>query len=334
MRAPSPTSRSLAGRLIRFSLVLLVLAPVGYYAFGFFTGNIHEAIPGQIYRGGQLSAPSLENVIGKYKIRTVLNVRGCCWPDKWYINEAEVCQRLDVNLEDVCFSAVHLPSRDELCVLLDVLDRAERPIFIHCRQGADRTGLASMAAALMTDGCSYDDARRQLGMRYGHAPIGRTTTLDRFMDLYASWLKSNDQEHTPERFRHWVLHEYRGGWCDARFEKVQRRFTNPRVGQTLEYDLVVRNTGSDAWQFRPLKTAGNHVTFKVVDASQFVVYEGRAGMLDQRVPPGESISLTMIVPALREPGRYRLLVDMIEEGHCWFHQTGSELWEEELDIRE
>jgi hypothetical protein len=28
------------------------------------------------------------------------------------------------------------------------------------------------------------------------------------------------------------------------------------------------------------------------------------------------------------------VVDMIEEGHCWFHQTGSELWEEELAIRE
>jgi hypothetical protein len=27
-------------------------------------------------------------------------------------------------------------------------------------------------------------------------------------------------------------------------------------------------------------------------------------------------------------------VDMIEEGHCWFHQTGSEPWQEEMTIRE
>jgi hypothetical protein len=31
-------------------------------------------------------------------------------------------------------------------------------------------------------------------------------------------------------------------------------------------------------------------------------------------------------------GHYRLVIDLIEEGHCWFHQTGSEPWEEELDL--
>ncbi|HZZ81910.1 MAG TPA: tyrosine-protein phosphatase [Gemmataceae bacterium] len=334
MRAPDTHSRSLRSRLIRLGLVIALLAPVGYYAYGFLTGNVHEVIHGEVYRGAQPSAASLERLIHKYKIRTVLNVRGCCWPDNWYINEADVCQRLSVDLEDVCFSAVHLPSRDELRVLLDVLDRAERPIFIHCRQGADRTGLAAMAALLMTEGTSYDAARRQLGMRYGHAPIGRTTMLDRFMDIYAGWLTSTRQEHTPARFRHWALHEYNGGWCDAHFDKVQRRFAEARLGKTLEYDLVVRNTGSEPWQFHPLKTAGYHVTFKVIDAAQQVVYEGRAGMLEQSVQPGETIAMTMIVPALRSPGRYRLLVDMIEEGHCWFHQTGSEPWEEEIDVRE
>jgi hypothetical protein len=42
----------------------------------------------------------------------------------------------------------------------------------------------------------------------------------------------------------------------------------------------------------------------------------------------------MIVPPMQKAGEYRLQVDMIEEGHCWFHQTGSELWEEEILIRE
>jgi hypothetical protein len=65
-----------------------------------------------------------------------------------------------------------------------------------------------------------------------------------------------------------------------------------------------------------------------------IVHEGRAGMFDRRVTPGETIEVVLIVPPLAARGEYRLMIDMIEEGHCWFHQTGSELWDEELILRE
>jgi protein tyrosine phosphatase (PTP) superfamily phosphohydrolase (DUF442 family) len=331
---PAPSRRLFWSRLIRFSVVALLLWPAWEIGRVLFAGNVHEVIPGKLYRGAQPSAQSLEALIHKYKIRTVLNVRGCCWPDNWYVAEAAVCERLGVNMQDVSFSAVHLPSRNELRLLIDVLDRAEPPIFVHCRHGADRTGVAAMAAQLLFDDHSYDSAHRQLSLRYGHAPIGRTTMLDRFVQLYADWLKTTQQEHAPKQFRHWILHEYHGGWCDARFEKVERLFDVPRLGQALQYKIAVRNTSSSPWQFRPLKIAGFHVTFKLMNEQQNVMYEGRAGMLDALVPAGEKIQVVMIVPPITIKGNYRLLVDMIEEGHCWFHQTGSEPWEEEFAIRE
>jgi protein tyrosine phosphatase (PTP) superfamily phosphohydrolase (DUF442 family) len=333
--APSSKPRRLRWRLlIRLGVMALLLWPAWQVGRVLFAGNVHEVIPGRLYRGAQPSARSLETLIHQYRIRTVLNVRGCCWPDNWYVAEAAVCERLGVNLQDVSFSAVHLPSRDELRLLIEVLDRAEYPIFMHCRHGSDRTGVAAMAAHLLLEQHSYDSAHRQLSLRYGHVPIGRTTMLDRFVKLYADWLTATQQEHTPKQFRHWILHEYRGGWCDARFERVERLFEAPRAGQALEYNVVVRNTSSTAWQFRALKNAGYHVTFKVINEEQNVISEGRAGMLDAVVPPGGKIQLVMIVPPIPSRGRYRLVVDMIEEGHCWFHQTGSELWEEELAIRE
>jgi len=320
--------------LIWLGVVALLLLPAWEVGWWLFAGNVHEVIPGRLYRGGQLAAPKLEALIHKHKIRTVLNVRGCCWPDNWYIAEADACERLGVNLQDVCFSAVHLPSRHELRRLVEVLDHAEYPIFVHCRHGSDRTGIAAMAVKLLLDGESFGSAQRQLSLRYGHVPIGKTTMLDRFMKLYADWLSANQQQHAPKHFRHWLLHEYRGGWCDAHFEKVERLFDVPRVGKALEYSVVVRNTSSTAWQFRPLKTAGFHVTFKVMNERQNVIHEGRAGMLDALVSPGEKIRVVLTVPPIASKGLYRLQVDMIEEGHCWFHQTGSELWEEELTIRE
>ncbi len=331
---PTPTRRSYRRLLIGVGLAALLLWPgwqVGRVLLG---ANFHEVIPGKLYRGAQPSGKALENLVHSHKIRTVLNVRGCCYPDQWYLDEAEVCERLGVNLEDICFSAVHLPSRHELRMLIEVLERAEQPIFVHCRHGADRTGIASMAAQLLLVDDTYESAHHQLSLRYAHAPIGKTTMLDRFVKLYADWLQQTGKEHTSANFRQWATHEYRGGWCDAQFVKVERIAAEPRIGETLQYAVAVKNTGPTAWQFRPTRTAGHHVTFKVVDDKHNIIIEGRAGMLDKRVEPGETIEVVMIVPPLAKVGYYRLMVDMIEEGHCWFHQTGSDMWEEELIIRE
>jgi hypothetical protein len=56
--------------------------------------------------------------------------------------------------------------------------------------------------------------------------------------------------------------------------------------------------------------------------------------MEKDVEPGESVDLTLVVPPLRNPGRYRMLVDMVDESHCWFHQAGNEPLETELDVHE
>lgn len=312
-------------------VALWLAGRIGYITL---TDNLHIVIPGQLYRGAQPSAQSLEEIIDRFHIQTVINVRGCCYPNEWFISEAAVCQKHGVQLEDVSFSAIHLPSRDELKQLVGVLDNAVYPAYLHCRQGADRTGMAAMIALLLREEYPYAVARRQLGLFYGHMPLGKTTVLDRFFGLYEDWLAREGQQHTPERFRHWIFHEYRGGWCDAEFLEVQRLFPEARAGRPLAYRVRVRNTSLADWEFRSLKAAGNHVTCKVVDENEQTICEDRAGLLDRTVKPGETIEVTLVVPPIWKTGLYRLYVDMIEEGHCWFHQSGSELWEEELVIRE
>jgi protein tyrosine/serine phosphatase len=320
--------------VINLTLAALLTGFLWKVGYIYLVGNVYEVIPGRLYRGGQPSGESLERLIARYKIRTVLNMRACNYPERWYVSEAEACARHGVSLLDLNFSAVRMPSRHELRKLVEALDAAETPIFVHCRHGADRSGLASMVALLLLEEYSFETAQGQLGLRYGHIPFGKTTMLDRFMQHYSDWLAASNQAHTPQRFRHWILNEYRGADCDAHFESVKRRFEVPRVRKALEYDVVVRNTGDKAWQFRVLKGAGHHVTFKLVNDENQTVHEGRAGMLERTVPPGATIAVVLTVPPQAMPGRYRFYIDMIEEGHCWFYQTGSELWEEELDIRE
>ena len=53
---------------------------------------------------------------------------------------------------------------------------------------------------------------------------------------------------------------------------------------------------------------------------------------DATVPPGGHIDLTLSLPALDIPGRYRLRVDMVDEQHAYFLQEGCEplAWEVEI----
>jgi hypothetical protein len=53
-------------------------------------------------------------------------------------------------------------------------------------------------------------------------------------------------------------------------------------------------------------------------------------LLDAVVAPGQGIDLTVVIPAVRIPGSYRLWVDMVDEQQGWFYQIGSEPLEIEL----
>jgi hypothetical protein len=60
---------------------------------------------------------------------------------------------------------------------------------------------------------------------------------------------------------------------------------------------------------------------------------GGAGYFDAVVPPGESIELTLALPALKKPGKYRLTVDMGDEARGWFFMVGSPTYTAELEVR-
>jgi hypothetical protein len=295
-------------------------------------GNIHAVLPGRFYRGGQLSSHALAALVRRYDIHTVVNLRGCCAPDDWYLDEARVSSAHGVNQEDLTFSATRLPSKHELRHLLEILDRSEPPLFFHCRQGADRTGLACVAAMLLQPDISYAEARRQLGWRYSHVSFSQTGRLDAVFDLYESWLRGTGQSHSPTIFRHWVAEEYRGGWLQSRIEKVER-LGEAHAGAPLGFRVAVRNVGTNAWRIRPQRVAGIHLGCKLTDEKGCDVYEGRGGMIEAEIGPGQVFEATLAL-TLPRPGRYRLLLDLVEEGHCWFYQAGSEPWEEELVVHD
>lgn len=315
--------------------LLALLAPVGFEVYRVcFGANLHVVVPRQVYRCAQPSGPTLERHIVGLGIRTVVNLRGNCDPFPWYLDEARVTHKHDVALEDICFSAGRLPSVHELRRLIDVLDRAERPLLLHCRRGADRTGLAAAAVLLLEPGVPLDTALAQLAPRYGHVPIGRPAQLDEFFAYYRQWLASKGREHAPEHFRRWAREEYRPGscWSELTFREPPPGETRATSNTVLQ--VRVRNASLEPWHLKPVQTAGTHLGCHVYDDHDRVVEVVKSGMRDGLVAPGETVDFTLVLPPLRKAGRYRVKLDMVDEQQCWFYQTGSEPLELELRVRD
>jgi len=286
--------------------------------------NFRTVVPGQVYRCAQLTNDELEAAIHRHGIRTVFNLRGMCFGCDWYTDESRATQRCDASQEDVSLSAGRLPPTSELHLLLRALDHTEYPILIHCRQGVDRTGLVSALVLLLYTDADLATARDELRLCYGHVPLGRTTQMQRFFDLYADWLAERNLRHACAHFRHWVLHEYCPGPSRARLELIDSP-EHPPLGRPWSVRVRATNLAKQTWQFRPGNNAGVHCGYVLTDRKGRCLMKGRAGLFLADVDPGQSIDLTLALPTVSQPGPYILMVDMLDEQQqCYFYQNGSQ----------
>jgi protein tyrosine/serine phosphatase len=147
-------------------------------------GNFHPVTSGEAYRSAQLDQDEFEYYIHKFGMRSVINLRGNNAGERWYEEEINTCQKLGTNHYDLGLSAGRKPSSGEIQALLNLFETAPRPVLIHCKAGADRSGLAAAIWLVVVDGKPKSESKKQLSIRYGHIPIGSTQVLDRFFEKW------------------------------------------------------------------------------------------------------------------------------------------------------
>jgi len=133
--------------------------------------------------------------------KTILNLRGASMEPQYQLEKA-LCQELDLHLIDLPMNAREAPPKDTVLRLLEIFDTAERPLIIHCKSGADRTGLAA-ALFKLHDGQGIKSARRQFSLRFIHFKNGPKGILDSVLDAYEA-----DTVESPQSLREWVSSKY------------------------------------------------------------------------------------------------------------------------------
>ena len=96
-------------------------------------------------------------------------------------------------------------------------------------------------------------------------------------------------------------------------------------GQTLEFELEIKNAGNTLW------IAGKQASFgvvmpgvKVFDAGGTVIREVHGEPpLAHSVAPGETLRLKFRTPAPRQDGKYVVKMDFVNQHICWFEDVGS-----------
>lgn len=331
-----PTKQFLNGlRRPGFRLRIPVRALIRGLAFGLVLGstiagvriaasdNVRTVRPGRVYRSAQMNPERLAEFIRERGIRTVINLRGHCPDFAWYRDECRITHDAGVSQEDITLSAIRLPSPTELRRLVEVLDHSEYPIVMHCRQGVDRTGLASVAVRLLEPGVTLNEAERQLGWVYGYVPYNGTQNMRRFVRLYRDWLDRLECAHQPELFRHWAMKEYCPGACRARVELMDCPAGQWPAKAARIIKMTIENSSVEAWRFRPGTRQGVHARYRVHRSDGMTIIEERAGLFDAVVQPGEAIVLDLGIPPL-PPGKYGLHVDLIDVDDNAFSQFGFE----------
>ncbi|WP_348271266.1 dual specificity protein phosphatase family protein [Rhizobium sp. Leaf384] len=170
----STTRRHLRSRLAQAFAISMAAAGIclgGYLGYLQLSGNFHTVIEGQLYRSAQPSAASLEGYVRLYGIKTVINLRGPERREHWYTEEIATSSRLGIDHVDFAMSASREVTPETADKLVEIMKNAPKPILIHCKSGADRSGIAAALYSHKIAGHDEEMSEGQLSIAFGHIAV-------------------------------------------------------------------------------------------------------------------------------------------------------------------
>lgn len=188
-------------------LVLVFVGVAWHYRVFFWGENLHAELRGEFYRSDRLSPKRLDELIRKKGLRTVIAFTTGGNNHPWFMDQRQVCQSHGVELYGIALRPDRLAPRPTLVRLMNILERAPRPILVQSKRGLDQSGF-TVALAELLGGAPPQAAFGQFDAKFGqfggveHSPLGRTLLQ------YQHSLTEHQRAHSAEQFLAWVREEY------------------------------------------------------------------------------------------------------------------------------
>lgn len=130
--------------------------------------NLYQ-VSDDLYRGAQPTAEGMGELV-TMKVRTVVNLRSLH-------SDRRLLGSHPLAYEHITMKAWHTDDDDLVAFLKLVTDATKQPLFVHCKHGADRTGLVVAVYRIAVQGWTKEEAIAEMTTGgFGHHAIWRNLT--------------------------------------------------------------------------------------------------------------------------------------------------------------
>jgi protein tyrosine/serine phosphatase len=145
-------------------IVLAVLMLAGYLAYDarvWWKVNFREVTPGRVYRAGIYSKDSLQRILKRQQIRTVVQFSGDVTP-RFRAYDAFVAVQPGMRHVKMPRYVTTVPTyQDTMAVMAILTNDVNWPVLVHCEHGKDRTGYFIMLYRMLHDGWTWERALQE-----------------------------------------------------------------------------------------------------------------------------------------------------------------------------
>lgn len=114
--------------------------------------NFYQVDP-EVYRGAQPTKEGLK-YLASIGVRTVINLREA---DRRSKQEEQLVTAAGMKYVNIPMTGLAAPTEAEIGKILQILEAGDGSVFLHCKRGADRTGVAIASYRIEHDG--WDNSR-------------------------------------------------------------------------------------------------------------------------------------------------------------------------------
>lgn len=302
--------------LIFLFLFLLVL--------NFYKREPKKILREEIYLSSQPGKKKLLRFIKKYKVKSVINLRGENEGKRWFEEEKNFLKEKNILFFNLKLSKDKDFPRREALKFLRIFEKIKYPVLIHCKDGYDRSYFFAKLFLNLKD--------KDLSKRFY-----KETKIWEFFKFYKSFLEEKNIADNSKNLKYFIEKEY----IPENFRYSLFFIKKPELlkeEEFLFFKVKVKNESRKIWILKNDLKEGIRLGAKIFGPFKelpenledyFYENEGkgidivRAGIEEGKIYPEEERVFEFSFRVPEDKGFYFFAIDMVNENVNWFYYYGK-----------